>query len=199
MDDKHLYTVIFIGRSGSGKGTQASLVTKYLEDNHKEVGPVLYLETGERFRDFIQGDSLASNLSKQVMNRGELQPSFLSAWMWSNELIEKVKGNEHLIIDGSPRKLNEAVMMADALKFFGRKRPTVVYLNVSFDWSKDKLLKRGRPDDASVENIDKRLAWFDAEVAPAVEFFRNNGHFNFLDVNGENPIEVVHQDIISRL
>jgi len=34
---------------------------------------------------------------------------------------------------------------------------------------------------------------------PAVEYFRNNGRFTVLDINGERPKEEVYQEIVSRL
>ena len=97
-------TFILIGRSGCGKGTQAELLKKHLEKNVSEF-PVLYIETGARFRAFVKGDSYTSLLAREVNDSGKLQSSFLATWMWSNILIEKLTGKEHLVLDGIPRKL----------------------------------------------------------------------------------------------
>ena len=198
MFDPNLLTALFIGRSGCGKGTQSGLLVKYLETGNRVLAPVLYIETGARFREFIQRDSFSSQLSQKIMATDDLQPSFLSTWMWANEFIEKMEEGQHLVIDGSPRKPAEALTMASALRFYGRHRPAVVHLNVSREWSHKHLLARGRADD-DVAGIEKRLNWFDEEVVPAIEFFKHDPNFLFLDIDGERPIEVIHQDIIARL
>lgn len=193
-----LLTYIFIGRSGCGKGTQSRLIMEYIRQTGVLAeNPVLYVETGAHLREFIQGTFLASQKAKQIMDAKELQPSFVSNFIWSRELIENVTGGEHLIIDGSPRKLVEAEILDSGLSFFGRVKPKVVHLNVSREWAKDRLLERSRSDD-DVLGIEKRLDWFDGEVAPVIEFFRNADNFDYLDINGEQVVEKVHQDILKQ-
>ena len=193
-----LLTYIFIGRSGCGKGTQSKLMIDYIKQTAGLAeNPVLHVETGAHLREFIQGPSLASREAKQIMDAKELQPSFVSNFIWSKVLIENVTGEEHLIIDGSPRKLVEAQILDSGLSFLGRVKPKVVHLNVSREWSKERLLDRGRADD-DILGIEKRLDWFDGEVAPVIEFFRNADNFDYLDINGEQPIEKVHQDILEQ-
>ena len=191
------YTFIFIGRSGCGKGTQVELLQKHLAE--KFAGEeVFYLETGERFRAFIKEDSYSSKLSKAVYETGERQPSFLAIWMWSHLLVESFKGTEHLIIDGSPRAYGEALAMDTALKFYGRKA-YVVHLNVSREWSEERLSARHRSDDIDLEKVKKRLDWFEKDVAPAIEFFKANPDYNFIDVNGGQSIEGVYRDMMEKL
>lgn len=193
-----LLTYIFIGRSGCGKGTQSRLMIEYIKQAAGLAeNPVLHVETGAHLREFIQGSSLASQKAKQIMDAKELQPSFVSNFIWSKELIENVTGGEHIIIDGSPRKLVEAEILDSGLSFLGRVKPKVVHLNVSREWSKERLLGRGRTDD-DILGIEKRLDWFDGEVAPVIEFFRNADNFDYLDINGEQSIEKVHQDILNQ-
>jgi len=56
---------IFFGRSGSGKGTQAKLLVEALKE--KTGREVLYVETGQRFREFKTGETLSSELTKEVI------------------------------------------------------------------------------------------------------------------------------------
>jgi adenylate kinase family enzyme len=191
------FTFIFIGRSGCGKGTQAKLLEEVLRKKRPE-NPILYLETGQGFRDFIQRDTYTSNLSKKMYESATPQPTFLAVWMWSHQLVDNFKGNEHLIVDGTPRAYAEALVLSAALQFYGRT-PVVVYLNVSREWSEARLLGRGRVDDVKAEDVKKRLDWFDKDIKPAVEYFRFNSDFTFLDINGERPIEEIHEELIQRL
>ncbi len=192
------YTFIFIGRSGCGKGTQVELLQKHLAEKFPQ-DEVFYLETGERFRAFIKEDSYSSKLSQAVYASGERQPSFLAIWMWAHLLIESFKGTEHLIIDGSPRAYTEALAMDTAFNFYGRKNIFVVHLNVSRKWSEDRLLSRGRADDIDLTKVKKRLDWFEADVVPAIEFFKVNPNYNFIDVNGEQSIEEVYAEMMQKL
>ena len=191
-------TFIFIGRSGCGKGTQVKLLQEYLAKNDSSKKPVFYLETGAQFRDFIKGQSLTSKLSNEIYKTGARQPDFLAIWIWSHLLVENLTGDEHLIIDGTPRSLDEAKVLHTAIRFYKRAKPYVIYLDVSREWSEQKLLGRGRFDDDKAE-VKKRLDWYEADVAPAVEYFRKDPEVIFLDIKGGRTIQEVHQDIISAI
>ncbi|MEK7558614.1 MAG: nucleoside monophosphate kinase [Patescibacteria group bacterium] len=184
-------TFIFIGRSGCGKGTQARLLENYFKEN------VLYLETGTKFRDFIKGESFSSKLSRKIYENASLQPSFLAIYFWAKFLIENMKGGENLIIDGTPRYLEEAEALTTAMKFYGRT-PTVLYLNVSKNFSETHLRNRGRIDDLKEEDIQKRLKWFETSVIPAIKYLKNEKTFRFLEINGEQSIEAVHKEILNK-
>jgi adenylate kinase family enzyme len=191
-------TFIFIGRSGCGKGTQVKFLLEYIKNHDKESRSVYHLETGERFREFIKGETLSSKLSREIYERDDRQPDFLAIWMWSHLLVENLKGDEHLMVDGTPRSLPEAESLHTALSFYKRKA-NVVYINVSRKWSEKHLLARGRSDDATIAKIDKRLNWFDKDVMPAVEYFRNHEGYNFIEVNGEQEMEKVYADIVEKV
>ncbi|MES2213512.1 MAG: nucleoside monophosphate kinase [Patescibacteria group bacterium] len=191
------FTFIFIGRSGCGKGTQADLLQDVLKTKYAD-NPIFYLETGQRFREFIQGQNYSNQLSKKMYEVADPQPSFLAIWMWSHFLVEDFKGNEHLVIDGTPRSYSEALVLTTAMKFYGRK-PFVIYLDVSREWSEERLMNRGRVDDVKPEDVKKRLDWFDKDIMPAVEYFRSNPDYTFVDVNGERSIEEIHADLVGRI
>jgi len=191
------YTFIFIGRSGCGKGTQVDLLQKYIAEKYPS-DEVFYLETGERFRNFIKEGTYSSNLSRKVYESGERQPSFLAIWMWAHLLVESFKGTEHLIIDGSPRAYGEALAMDTALKFYGR-RAFVVHLNVTRKLSEERLSSRGRADDIDLEKVKKRLDWFEDDVVPAIEFFKVNPNYDYIDVNGEQTTEAVYNEMMGKI
>lgn len=192
-----LHTVIFIGRSGCGKGTQAALLKERIARFDKERRHILYVETGEHFRRFIRGESFSSRLSRKIYESDERQPDFLACSMWTKVLLDELDKDMHIVFDGAPRALSEAEMLTSAFNFYKREQPTIIYIDVSRKWSEERLLSRGRSDDVNIEKIDKRLDWFDEDVMPAVEYFRNNPYYRFFDINGEQSIERVHADIIA--
>ena len=123
-------------------------------------------------------------------------------WIWSTQFINNLHGNEHLIIDGSPRSLDEAMNLDIALKFFKRIQPKVIYLNVSMTWALDRMIGRakeeGRLDDTK-EAIEKRLGWYQRDVFPVVEKYIRDRDYDFFEINGELSIEEVHDEIISKV
>ena len=188
---------IFIGRSGCGKGTQAKLLGEYLN----KIDPqrkAFFLETGVEFRKFIQGESYTQRLSKKIYGDGGSQPEFLSVYMWSRVLAESFKENEHLIVDGTPRRFHEAGALDSIFDFYKREKPYLIFLNISKGWATERLKGRGRIDD-NHEDIEARLKWYETDVVPAIDFYRNNPKYNFLEINGEQTIEKVHQDILESL
>lgn len=193
-----LHTVVFIGRSGSGKGTQAGLFKDRVHRLEEPQKPILYIETGDHFREFIKGESYSSKLSKAVHERDERQPDFLACFMWSSILIEDLLPDMHLVFDGAPRALDEAQVLTTAMEFYQRENPTVIYLNVSREWAEKRLLARHRTDDVDLARIDKRLDWFDKDVVPALEYFQENPLYKFIEVNGEQSIEAVHSEIVAK-
>ena len=190
-------TFIFIGRSGCGKGTQAELLQKVLKEKDSS-NEIFYLETGANFREFIKGEKYSNKLASQIMSKGDRQPDFLAIWMWSHALLDKFHGTGHLFFDGITRSLPEAMIFTTALEFYQRKA-TVIYLNVSREWSKERLLARKRTDDINEEEVEKRLNWFDRDSVPAIGYFRVNERYKLIPVNGEQTVEKVQADILEKL
>lgn len=189
-----LQTVIFIGRSGAGKGMQSEHLKRYLAE-HTPGTPVLYIETGDYFRKYIKEEGDTWNRARKIIELGTRQPDFLAVWMWTTAFIENYKGNEHLVFDGAPRALAEAKILETALPFYDRKNPVVVFLNVSQEWAEERLKGRGRADDLNPEVVARRLAFFTKDVVPVVEYYRTSTTCKFLEINGEQTPEEVFNDI----
>jgi adenylate kinase family enzyme len=191
-------TIIFIGRSGAGKGVQSDLLKKYFAEKTPDTH-VLYIETGEYFRKHIKNEGYTWERARAVNEVGGLQPSFLAVWIWASVLMEKVKGNEHLIFDGVARYLGEAKMLHQALPFYERINPHVIFLDVAREWAEERLKGRGREDDLKPEVVAKRFAWYEEEVLPSINFYREVLPQGFLHINGEQTPEQVHADIMKGL
>jgi adenylate kinase family enzyme len=193
-----LQTIVFFGKSGAGKGTQSEQMINFLR-KHDPNRSTFYVETGNLLRQFVSRKELyAARLVEDVLSAGGLLPEFIPVWAWSSSLIENAKEDEHLIFDGVSRRESEAPILADAIKFFKRKNPKIVLINVSDNWARQRLLERGRYDDTP-DKIAERHKWFKNNVEPAINFFRNNPDFVFIEVNGEQEIQKVHDDIIKAI
>lgn len=193
----NLQTIIFIGRSGCGKGTQVEKIAEYIK--LKDPRKSLHLEAGNKFRDFIKGEGYSTLLAKDISEEGGLQPQFLSVWAWGSELVEKLEFDNHLFIDGTPRRKEEASMIESVFEFYNRPSVDIVYVNVSRNWAVNRLEDRGRADDVEMSDILNRMNWFESDVADVIDYYRSHSSHRFHDIDGEQSIEKVHEDIVKSL
>lgn len=188
---------ILIGRAGCGKGTQADLLMEYLKKNN--YTDAVYIYVGSGLRDFIKkNSSLTSKLADEIMQKGDMEPSFLSVWALSDELIKKMNKNTSLVIDGFPRNLTEAEIIDEAIGFYGLKNIYPIFIETSREDSRKRLLNRGRSDDTEVA-IKRRLDYFDEYVQPVIDYYEKESKFRLTRVSGEQGIEKVHQEILEKI
>lgn len=192
MDSK---VFVFFGRSGCGKGTQAKLLADFLKAKRREV---LYIETGTAFRELLKGENLTSKNVEYIVKNGLLIPVFLPIWIWTDFMVKNFSGKEDMILDGVCRRYEEAVALDSAFDFYKIENPNIILMNVSKDWSFTRMMERKRADD-SPEKIQNRLSWYEKDVLPSIEYFKNKSGYNFIEINGEQSIEAVHADIVKAL
>ncbi len=188
-------TILFYGRSGCGKGTQAALLAARLGEGGSRV---LTVETGKLFREFMERDNYTSALTKALLAKGGLLPEFLPVWIWTEVLVEQFDGSEHLLLDGLARRSAESEVLDGALRFYNRLPADIVMINVSREWSFARLKGRGRYDDTD-RDINRRLDWYEEIVEPAIAYFRGKPEYHFHDINGEQPVEAVERAIAEAL
>jgi len=188
-----------MGHSGSGKGTQAKLLREYIEKNDANKQDVLYIETGARFRDFIEQPGYTNSISKNIMNKGGRQPDFVAIWNWADVLVRDMKENTHLMFDGVARSLPEAQALDTAIGFYSRESTYVLYLKISPEGAKKRAELRGRKYDMNPGEADAKMKWFNEKVVPAIDFFRSNPRYKFLEIDGEQDVEKVHEQIIASI
>jgi adenylate kinase len=200
--DKNKNFFIMIGRSGSGKGTQAELIKSYFENVYKEKSldkKIKHITTGGNFRELIESDIYTAKLSKEIVNTGGLMPEFLAIWNWANIFVKNMEGDEDIILDGAPRKLIEMQALDSVMNFYGFKRATVVYIDVTKEWAIEKLEERGREDDKNRKEIDKKMEWFENDVKKVIEWYSEDPKYNFIHVNGEREIQDINTDILKKI
>lgn len=192
-------TVIFFGKSGSGKGTQATLLLKTFE-RLDPVNKTIYSETGQKFRNFFAtNEFFVANRIKETLAAGKFLPAFLPIWTWTQAFMDDLKtGKEHIVFDGVCRRPEESIIFDMALQFLERGTPVVILLDVHHNEVTKRLLKRGRYDDKH-EKIAERLSEFDRTGMPAVEYFKKSPNVKFVTINGDQPIEKVHEDVLRAL
>lgn len=187
-DLKNKLTIVVLGRSGSGKGTQARFILARLKNRG-----VFHLETGRFLRDLIERKNATTELARtRLMEKGELFPWWFPIFLWMRALVEGGNADRHLVGDGTPRRLSEARLIDEIMAWHQRPLPLCVYVNVSRAEAHTRLLERGRADDTP-EAIKNRLDYFPRDVAPVLRYYARHGRC--VRVNGEQAPEKVFQEI----
>lgn len=187
-----------MGKPGSGKGTQAGLLKGVLEKYHPHV---MHITTGGAFREFMKGESYMSHRTAEVQNAGLLQPEFLSIWNWCGILINNLKEDTTVILDGAPRKLLEVEAMHGVFPFLEFGKPIVINVEVSDEWAIDRQKHRAtlehRPDSSSEEQLRTRLDEYEKFIVPCIDVLKNDSRYTYVEINGEQTIEDVHKEIMT--
>lgn len=188
---------MLIGRSGCGKGTQAELLIDFFKKRGEET---IYIYTGEHLRNLASQTNFAGKLIKEiVMEQGGLTPTAFAVYSWTKDLIEKFQGKTHLIFDGSPRTRNEAIILDEALEFYGLQNIYPVLIDVSREEAFKRLKARARFDDTD-ESINRRLDYFEKDVAPAIEYYKNESKNKLCVVDGNlHDVNKIHSDVLKIL
>lgn len=189
-------TFIFFGIQGSGKGTQIKLLKNVIKE--KDGAESLHMSPGVGYRAMVSSDSYISSLVKDSINRGELQPNFLTTTLATNILIDSLSLDKNLFFDGYPRNHSQAVSTEEMMKFFGRQDVKIVNIKISKEEAIRRNMLRGRDDDTE-DGLARRFAWYFEEVVPLLEYFESKEGYEILNINGEQSIEEVHKDIIKAL
>ena len=190
-------TVIFAGPQGSGKDTQVSLLKTYLEKNDP-ARPTIHFDAGTALRVFAAHKGYTQEKVDASLKRGELQPMFVLADVMSEFFISNIKGDEHLLVSGFPRREDQQMLFDSAMDFYWCERPTLLFLSLPEEESLRRLLKRGRNDDTEA-GIRERLRWTQSQTLPVLEKFRTNPKYRYIEIDGNRTIEDIHADILGKL
>ena len=187
-------TIIVIGRSGSGKGTQIGLLKEFLQENNESV---YHFESGNLFREMIKGDGYTSDQLREILKKGELVPDFFTDWLMVNNLNNNLENNhQFLILDGYPRTITQAQTLHQALSFYGRHEEVVViHVDVSEDEVRRRMIERGRRDDIDMKAVENRIKFHNQKVLPTLAYLREQGNYSIIDINGEGDIDDIQESI----
>lgn len=190
-------TVAFFGISGSGKGTQCVLLEDYLKEKDPKRG-VVRPEMGDLLRRFMQSGTSLAKHTEEIVNSGGLVPSFIPIYMLTDVLNKSFDGSQHLVLDGTCRRPDQSRAVDDMMKLWKRTNLQAIVLSLSKETAKERLIARGRVDDATDEALASRFAWYEGHVVPSIEELRECG-WTIHEIDGEPKVEVVHKRILAAL
>lgn len=119
-------------------------------------------------------------------------PYWGPAYVWLSAFVETLRGDEHMVADGSPRLVREAEMLDEFMLDVGRRSSIAIYVRVSPREARKRLLARGRHDD-NRKAIAGRFQYFRTRVQKTIGYYRRHGRL--ITINGDQPVPAVWQDI----
>lgn len=167
---------IFLGPQGSGKSTQAKMLSESLN--------IPYINMGQTFRDKTEDGSEDGKTIKSALDSGELVPDTI-AIRTLNEKLNQENFQKGFILDGYPR--NQA-----QLEGLQKNIDKVFYIKVSDEESIKRLSLRARHDDTE-ELLKRRLDIYHGKTEPLLSIFREKGILT--DINGERSIKEIHSEL----
>lgn len=172
--------IIFLGIQGSGKSTQAKILSQKLN--------LPYVEMGQLLRDRLGQQSEEAGQIRHALEVGNLVPDKITI----NTLNEKLKEDQYkfgFILDGYPRNDIQ-------LKSLPGKFDKVFYIELTKVEAIKRLTLRARGDDTP-QVIERRVSLFFRETQPVIDFFRQEGIL--VNIDGKPSIEEVTVSINSKL
>lgn len=181
--------VVLLGPPGAGKGTQAIRLAE-------ELG-IPHLSTGEMLRAAVAVGSELGKQAKAIMDRGDLLPDRVILEIMGEEL-DRGEAGRGFLLDGFPRTVGQAEGLAVLMSGRGEQIDIAPLLKVSEDELIKRLLGRaaieGRSDDTH-EVIHNRLAVYNEQTMPIVEFYRRLGIL--VEVPGEGTPDEVFERLLN--
>ncbi len=154
------FVLVILGRQGSGKGTQAALLA--------ERYGVIHVSTGDMLRAAVAAGTELGLRAKAVMDAGDLVGDDIMIGIVDERLSGDDIQAHGVLLDGFPRTTAQADALAETLE--GSGPDLAINLDVPIAEVTQRMLARGRGDDTT-EAIDRRLALYEAETAPLLEWF----------------------------
>ena len=174
--------LVLLGPPGSGKGTQAALLS--------EKYGIPAISTGDVLRAQVEAGTPLGKRVKAYIDRGELVPDSLVVDLIQHRLLADTQ--QGFILDGFPRTLPQAQALDTMLAALNRPLDAVLYLQVDPEAVRERLGQRHRGDDRQ-SVIDHRLDVFLDQTAPLISYYERERKLKLID--GSQPPEVVAASI----
>lgn len=189
--------IILLGAPGAGKGTQATRIKEYFNLTH--------ISTGDALRAQIKAGTELGKNAKEYIDKGLLVPDEVVVGIVAAKMAEP-ECKEGAMLDGFPRTLAQADALGKIAKI-----DCVICLEVPEDvliarisgrrmcpcgetyhtsiYDKDVCAKCGAPlyqrEDDNEETVKNRLAVYEKQTAPLIDYYRKKGILHIVDGNGK--------------
>jgi adenylate kinase len=195
--------LVMLGRQGAGKGTQCTRLSRHYVVPH--------ISTGEMLRAAVKEGTELGRKAAEIMNDGGLVPDDVMIGIVDERLDHDDTTRRGYVLDGFPRTVPQAKALADITD--RRPLNVVIDLDVPQEIVLQRLAGRrvcadcganysvDKPprydcvcdncggeveqrDDDTPAAIEKRLADYERETAPLIDWYRDLGLLEVVDGQG---------------
>ena len=152
--------LVIFGRQGAGKGTQCLRLVE-------EFG-VIHISTGDMLRGAVAAGTELGLKAKAIMDAGDLVSDEIINGIVRERLAMDDVQEHGFVLDGYPRTAAQAEALVLVLGDEGLH--AAVDLDVPLDEVTARMKARGRDDDTD-EGIARRLALYEQETRPVLDWF----------------------------
>lgn len=167
--------MVILGRQGSGKGTQSLRLA--------ETFGCVHVSTGDVLRAAVAAGTELGRQAQEIMDAGGLVGDDVMNGIVAERLAQPDIEAHGVLLDGFPRTADQADALERILTDLGRTLTVAVNLDVPVEEVKTRMMARGREDDTP-EAIDRRLALYEEQTAPLLDWFGARGLLATVDGSG---------------
>lgn len=193
-----------LGRQGAGKGTQCTRISRHFVVPH--------ISTGDMLRGAVKEGTPLGRKAQEYMSAGNLLPDDLIIGIVDERLDKDDTRTRGYVLDGFPRTLDQAKSLGEITT--DKPLSGVIDLEVSTEVVLTRLASRRvcsdcganyavqappkhgwscdhcggdvvQRDDDTEEAIQRRLDLYEAETAPLVGWYREQGLLTVVDGDGD--------------
>ena len=182
--------IIFFGPPGSGKGTQAKLISTKLNISHLSTGDILRQKLND-------GDELSVEL-KKIMSSGNLVSDELLNQIIVSKLISK-DCSSGFILDGYPRTLAQSEFFLSYIKSNKIDLNFIFDFKIDFKIVEERIIKRSKEEKRSDDNLDvikTRLDKYLEETLPVSEFFSKNFTNDYHVIDADYEVSQIQSELM---
>lgn len=172
--------IVIMGMPGSGKSTQAEILSKNFGISH--------ISTGEIFRKLELDNTPLGIRVRTALDQGHLVGDQDAVDIIDQHLLPVSQG-EGFILDGAPRDIYQAEHSSTPID-------VVIYIKLTNEECIKRLNSRGRKDD-SPDLIKERLAVYHRLTEPVLDFFRKQN--KLIEVDGSLSVEEISDQIFLKI
>jgi adenylate kinase len=180
--------LLLIGAPGAGKGTQAELLAKRFG--------IAHISSGDLLRQHVREQTSLGLTIRSFVDRGDLVPDGVVMDMLRKPVVAAAEAGGY-VLDGFPRTVAQAETAFAVARTLGAQVQAAIHLDVAREELVRRLLSRGRGSDDTEAVIEHRLQVYLDNTVPLLEYYA--GREWMFAVDGAQPPQAVHEDIVARL
>lgn len=181
---------ILFGPPGSGKGTQAAIISERFGLPH--------ISTGQMLRDEVEAGTELGREVGPIMATGGLVPDQTMVRVIEHRLAQP-DARDGVLLDGFPRTVPQARELDEMLERTGREIGVVLFFDVPEAELVRRIAHRAELDhraDDTPEAFIERMREYEAKTAPVIGYYEDRGT-RVEYVNGNAPIDAVTDSILT--